>query len=590
MRLMTIFVPKVIAALVVMTTAPPAVAQSSPPSSQATPGAIAPVLSCDALAGRDLSGAVGAKIRFTTSRLDTPKGQYCAVKGVIAPTIGFEVYLPVAKWTQRYLQAGCGGLCGSINASIGQAGRCLPATEGEFVVGASDLGHQSPMGAPGEGDFARDPQKRIDFAYRANHLTALAAKALIVAYYGRPHRYAYFSGCSDGGREALMEAQRYPDDFDGISAGAPAMLFQVQNSFWHAWTRAANLRGDGSRILTSAKLPVLHAAIIAHCDADDGARDGVLSDPPACRPDPRWSACAPGATDTAACLTPEEWAAALRLYGGPTDAAGRRFLPGGAQPGSELLWQFVGERQGGPGGNMIASMAPVVYSDPRPAEMQAATFPFTAAQFARVGALHPVMDATDPDLRPFAAHGGKLLMYHGWSDTSIAPMISIAYAAAVRRTMGASAAERMMRLYMIPGMSHCGGGDGFPQIDTLSPLIAWVERGQAPAMLVADRIDDGTRMSGGPDGRGGGPGGGMGAPRPVAPYAKVAAPALASRPLPAWPQAPRYTGRGDMNGIEGWTSVPGAARVPDWYGAPLLAPLLAPGRATIARAPRAMVP
>lgn len=561
-----------IVAILSMGVATPSLAQAAPVAPVPSPGAALPVvlpqMSCTALAGRDVSDAVGAKTAIATALVDTPKGQFCAVKGTIDPAIGFAVYLPVARWTQRYLQAGCGGLCGSINASIGQAGRCLPATEGEFAVAASDLGHQGRMGASDEGAFARDPQKRIDFAHRANHLTALAAKALIAAYYGRPQRYAYFSGCSDGGREALIEAQRYPEDFDGISAGAPALLFQVQNSFWHAWTTAANLRPDGSPILTSAKLPVLHAAIIAHCDANDGARDGLLSDPPACRPDPRWSACATSASDTAACLTAEEWAAALRLYAGPVDRSGRRFLPGGAQPGSELLWQFVGGRQGRAGGGMLESMAPVVYTDPRPVETQPATFPFTAEQFDRVRRLHPLLDATDPDLRRFAGRGGKLLMYHGWSDTSIAPMILVAYVEAVRRTMGAQAAERFLRLYMVPGMSHCGGGDGYPQIDTLSPLMAWVERGRAPGVLPADRIDGGTRASGGPDGRGGGPG----TPRAVAPYAQPAAPALATLPLPAYPAAPRRTGHRGATGVDGWTFAPGAARVPDWYGAALLRP------------------
>lgn len=530
---------------------------------------VRPVIGCEALATRRLDEAVGAETRISASVIDTPKGQFCAVKGTIAPAIGFEVYLPVARWTQRYLQAGCGGLCGSINASIGQAGRCLPATEGEFVVAASDLGHQGRMGAPGEGDFADDPQKRIDFAYRANHLTALAAKALIRAYYGQPQRYAYFSGCSDGGREALMEAQRYPDDFDGISAGAPAMLFQVQNSFWHAWTTAANLRPDGTNILSAAKLPILHATVIAHCDMADGAKDGLLADPRACTPDPRWNACPDGATDTAGCLTREEWAAALRLYAGPSDAAGHRFLPGGAQPGSELLWNVGnGSGRGGPGGGMLANMTKVVYRDPRRAEAQAASFPFTTGQFARVNELHPLNDATDPDLGRFGGHGGKLLMYHGWSDTSIAPMISIAYYQSVLRVMGADATDRSVRLFMVPGMSHCGGGDGFPQIDTLSPLMAWVESGEAPSEIVADRIDDGSRPSGGPDGRGGG----LGKSRAVAPYAQPARTPLASRPLYPFPRVARYSGAGDPKEARNWVATMGEAAPLDWYGATLLSP------------------
>ncbi len=576
-----------------------AVLYATPASAQqaAALSVVNPVRDCATLAQVNLSAATGTQIDLAAKVVDTAKGQFCQVTGTIARAIGFEVDLPVARWTQRFLQAGCGGLCGSINASIGQAGGCRPATEGEFVVAASDLGHQGQMGSPTEGDFAADPQKRIDFAYRANHLTSLAAKALIRAFYGQAQRYAYFSGCSDGGREALMEAQRYPDDFDGISAGAPAMLFQVQNSFWHAWTTAANRRPDGGRILAANKLPVLHAAVLAHCDALDGVKDGLVSDPRACRPDQSWSACALSASDTSACLTADEWAAALRLYQGPTDAAGHRFVPGGAQPGSELQWSFggggpppgavmvagsmrpvdllsSGGPRGGPGkpggaaGGMVANMAKVVYRDPTPAEVDATRFPFTTAQFERVSVLHPLNDATDPDLSAFARHGGRLIMYHGWSDTSIAPMISIAYRQAVERTMGAASADRVLRLFMIPGMGHCGGGDGFPQIDTLTPLMAWVEGDRVPQVIMADRVDNDGASSGGPDGRGGGPG----MVRAPAPYAPVARPALASRPIYAYPAVARFNGNGDPMTATSYApaTTPDPALV--WYGERLLQP------------------
>ena len=551
---------------------------------------VKPVISCESLGTVDLARVTGAATRISASVVGTAKGEFCAVKGTIAPEIGFEVYLPVARWTQRYVQVGCGGLCGSINASIGQAGTCLPATEGEFVLAASDLGHQGRMGSPTEGDFAADPQKRIDFAYRGNHLTALAAKALIAAYYGQPQRYAYFSGCSDGGREALMEAQRYPDDFDGISAGAPAMMFQVQNSFWHAWTTAANLRSDGSRILTQDRLPVLHAAVLAQCDKRDGLADGLIADPQQCQPMPPKDDCTPENAKAGACLTAEEWAAALRLYRGPVDEQGNRFLPGGAQPGSEMQWAFVGQgRRGGmappvampaaappmgpaggaPGSGMLANMSKVVYRDPKSEEAQAGRFPFTTAQFARVSELHPLNDATDPDLGRFARGGGKLIMWHGWSDTSIAPMISVAYRDAVRRTMGAKRADAMLRLFMIPGVSHCGGGDGFPQIDTLSPLMAWVEKGRAPAMLVAGRTDAAAASSGGPDGRGGGPG----AVRVTAPFAQPARTTIASRPIYPYPLTARYLGTGDPGLVSSYAPArPKAIANAPWYGARLLRP------------------
>lgn len=553
---------------------------------------ITPVQSCAALAKAPLADAAGAPVTIQTALVETPKGQFCQVTGNIAPAIGFEVDLPTTKWTQRFLQAGCGGLCGMIHASIGNASACEPALDGQFVVAASDLGHKGRMGSPDEGAFAADPQKRIDFAYRANHLTALVAKALIQAFYGQAPRYSYFSGCSDGGREALMEAQRYPTDFDGISAGAPAMLFQAQNSFFHAWTVAANTRADGSHILLADKLPVLHAAVIAHCDELDGTKDGLLSDPRVCKVDPAWVRCPANATDTSRCLTPEEWEVAAKLYEGPADGAGHHFLPGGIQPGSELQWgAFVPrEAQGGRrmGDGMVASMAPVVLQDATGADADAAHYPFTVAQFARVGVLHPLNDATNTDLSHYAGRGGKLIMWHGWSDTSIAPMISVAYYKAVQKQMGQADTDRFLRLFMIPGVGHCGGGDGFGQVDTLNALMAWVESGAAPSQIVADKVED--RQMGGPptgaDGRSGPPAGGppsgpngpaprAGGPVQGAPYARPPRTALASRPIYPFPSIARYIGQDDPNLASSYA--PAASPVAeveaiDWDGADLIGP------------------
>ncbi|HEV3430684.1 MAG TPA: tannase/feruloyl esterase family alpha/beta hydrolase [Paraburkholderia sp.] len=560
---------------------------------------IAPVQSCEALAQTKLDAAVGAPVAIETKRLDTAQGEFCEVSGTIAPAIGFKLDLPTTKWTQRYLQAGCGGLCGMINASIGNAGDCRPALDGEFAVAATDMGHTGQMGAPDEGAFAADPQKRIDFAYRANHLTALASKALMRAFYGVAPRYAYFSGCSDGGREALMEAQRYPDDFDGISAGAPAMLFQIQNSFFHAWTVAANRGSDGQPILLAPKLRVLHDAVIAHCDTLDGVKDGLLSDPRACHVQASWVACKPGASDTQHCLTPAEWSVAQKIYTGPTDAEGHRFLPGGLEPGSELMWTSFVPRESHArvmSESLFSSMVPVVNLVPTQAEAAAATFPFTTAQFTRMQELHPLNDATNPDLRAFAAHGGKLIMWHGWADFSIAPMISVAYYRAVQAEMGNAATDHFLRLFMIPGVGHCGGGDGFAQVDTLSPLMTWVEQGAAPASLHADRVaarvggfggmggpapargasaPHGTPPTGGPQGGSDGRGGGMGMRAALPPVAIANQAALASRPIYPFPQIAHYLGKGDPTKASNYGPAPSSVKEPakiDWYGAFMLHP------------------
>ena len=572
-----------------------------------TLGVVKPTTDCSALANVSLRDAVGVDVTLQATTVSTAKGPFCHVTGTIAPAIHLEVDLPVEHWTQRLLQAGCGGLCGMINASIANAGGCQPAVDGEFVVAATDMGHQSQMGSPTEGSFATDPQKRIDFAYRANHLTALTAKALIKAYYNQPQKFAYFSGCSDGGREAMMEAERFPDDFDGISAGAPAMYFQVQNSLNHAWTQAVNTRADGSKVLQRAKLEVLHSAVMDHCDTLDGIKDGLLTDPRACKVEAKWVECPASATDTTSCLTHEEWTAASKLYMGPTDAQGKHFLPGGWQPGSELQWSggmfgggppraiqqagnvgpngpagpsqqggFPGSGGqgrpggpggpvgpgGGPGGGMVVSMAPVVFANATSADTNIANYPFTVEQFRRATELHGLNDATDTDLRPFASHGGKLIMYHGWSDTSIAPLISVAYYTAVQRDLGAANVDRFLRLFMMPGMGHCGGGDGFPQFDTLTPLMAWVEQGKAPAMLVADRVEG--RSMAGPDGRGG--------RTQTAPFAQPSKPALSSRPIYPFPQIAHPVGSATANAGD-FVAAPSDVSGPvtqSWVGSDLL--------------------
>ena len=554
---------------------------------------VKPVMDCSALAHASLRQAVGVDVALQASTVTTAQGTFCHVTGVIAPSIHLEVDLPAERWTQRLLQAGCGGLCGNINASIGNAYGCQPALNGEFVVAASDLGHQTErMGGAGEGDFAEDPQKRIDFAYRANHLTALTAKALIKIYYAQPQRFSYFSGCSDGGREAMMEAERYPEDFDGISAGAPAMYFQVQNSLNHAWTQYVNMRPDGSRILQGAKLEVLHTAVIDHCDTLDGVKDGLLTDPRACKVEASWVECTSGAADRTGCLTHEEWTVASKLYEGATDEQGQHFLPGGWQPGSELQWGGGGPpagarppqqpakggapqvgappRTAGPGGGMVANMAPVVFPVATPADTNIATYPFTMEQFRRAVELHGLNDAVDTDLRPFAVHGGKLIVYHGWSDTSIAPLISVAYYTAVQRDLGTANVDKFYKLFMIPGMGHCGGGDGFSQFDTLSPLMAWVEGGEAPAMLDAGKLAPVRGMAAGPDGRGGG--------RQTAPFAQPAKPVLASRPIYPFPQIAHATGANTSSAtdfVEAPSDVKGPA-TQTWIGSELLAPVKPP--------------
>ena len=524
---------------------------------------VRPVQACDALlaAARSgvLTGTTSTPVTLQSAALqETLSGTFCMVRGTIAPAIHFVVSLPLERWTQRLIALGCGGLCGQANTAIPQAGTCVPALNGEFAVMANDLGSALEPGAP-LGSFATQAQRRIDFAYRANHETTQVAKRLIQTYYGQAQRFAYFSGCSDGGREALMEAQRYPGDFDGISAGAPVINFQVQNSFYHAWVIAANRGADGQPVLLASKLPVLHQAVIRHCDALDGQTDGLLADPRMCHFNPDWVACPPHATDTAECLNADELAVVKRIYDGPHDAAGKAYWVGGPLPGSELQWDFIPQARSS--GSMSAMLGAamrryMIYpQSPAPAALVDG-FAFDDASFAKVTQLHSLNDATNPDLSAFAGHAGKLLMWHGWSDTSVSPMTSIAYYKAVQQQMGSAATDAFLRLFLLPGTGHCGGGDGFAQIDTLTPLMAWVERAEAPQQLLAAQVPDNAH----------GPRGGL--PQ----SATAGGPAPLPKPLPVPDQTPlasRIILPFPISSLRNPQDEPATI---DWHGSALFAP------------------
>ncbi|WP_225199156.1 tannase/feruloyl esterase family alpha/beta hydrolase [Gluconobacter oxydans] len=514
---------------------------------------VRPILSCEALDNVDLTHALGAEVHGQKAALlQTPKGKFCKVTGQIAPTISFEVDLPMEHWTQRFLLGGCGGLCGMTQVGVSNAGACVPALNGEFVMAGDDMGHTGSMMGLAQGEFGKDPQKRIDFAYRANHVTALAAKALTAAFYGQAPKYSYFVGCSDGGREALMEAQRYPEDFDGISAGAPAALFTVQNSFYHAWNVRGNQRADGTNILLQNRVGVLHDAVIRHCDTLSGVKDGILEEPRACHFDPVWVQCAAGQSDTSHCLTAEETQAALRLYKGATDAAGRPYIIGGPLPGSELQWALPATARGESMSQGIAASA-IAYVIPLQVDEKAADltrFHFDDASFATMTKLAPLYNAENTNLRTFHKHGGRLILWHGLADQSISPLNTIAYYQGVQREMGVEQTDSFLKFYLLPGVGHCGNGEGFPQVDFLSPLMAWTESGIAPNAIRTEKTAHGDGPMGPPpEGHGKPPAGGQihMAPMPSQPYARPDAAAIASRPVYPYPYIAQYVGVGDVN-------------------------------------------
>lgn len=571
-----------------------AIAVSSAKETQVTeeasgPGMLAvvtPVVDCSKLASADLSSAVGSSTHITSAVTvqDGKQAPYCKVLGYVEPQVKFEVHLPLSTWTQRFVQTGCGGLCGTLGIRLDNDAGCMPAQNGELALASTNMGHSGGMdGSFGEKDF----QLRIDFAYRGVHVTTLAAKALIERYYGKKAKYSYFAGCSDGGREALMEAERYPGDFNGITAGAPAMNFVTQNTFYHGWNARVNTGADGKPILTADKLPILHKAAVAKCDAEDGLKDGLISNPVVCQFDPVVTQCKPG-QDTASCLTPEQAKVAREIYAGAHDSAGNKLVVSGPLPGSELAW--AGVYIPFPGDDHIMSsmisegtLKYLVYEKNPPADYSLADLKFDRSSFAATTKLHSLYDATDPDLSAFASAGGKLILWHGLADPHISPLNTIAYYTAMRQLLGKPAVERFARLYLFPGGYHCGGGEGPFNVDLLSPIMAWVENGLAPFALIASHVPGNGMPSGPPPGAVpeggrppmGPPPGAAGTRPPMEPPPDMDAPPSAmakpdrTRPVFPYPLTAKYTGSGSPDDAKNF--VPGSAEpVPasalNWMG------------------------
>ena len=426
----------------------------------------------------------------------------CEVRAVTRPTkdseIRIELWMPLSGWNGKYLQIGNGGWAGSIN----RTGLVGPLRRG-YAVAATDNGHVSEGLVPGAAWAIGHPEKLIDFGYRAVHETSVQAKAIVRAYFGRGQNLSYFSGCSDGGREALMEAQRYPEDFEGIIAGAPA------NNWSRLFTGFVwNERALADNPIPPAKLTAIQAAVLATCDALDGVEDGLIENPRACSFDPRSMVCT--ADDASDCLTEGQVATLRRIYSGPTNPrTGERIFPGypmgtEAVQGGWVPWIVSASSQAP---SIQASFGNSYYGH---AVFEQSNWDFRTLDFdqdvafgdAKVG---PVLNATNPDLRSFRANGGKLIQYHGWGDAAITALSSIDYYENVRTFLDRFPDPRsentdiddFYRLFLVPGMGHCSGGigpssfgNGFLPVrtdaehDLLSALEAWVERVRAPDRFI----------------------------------------------------------------------------------------------------------
>ncbi|MEI9811188.1 MAG: tannase/feruloyl esterase family alpha/beta hydrolase [Acidobacteriota bacterium] len=415
------------------------------------------------------AGAKG-KGKGTNPYANLPR--FCRVVATLTPSkdsdIKVEVWLPAAGWNNKYEAVGGGGWAGVISYSA-----MAQAIERGYASSSTDTGHVG-----GRGTFALDhPEKLIDYAYRSEHEMVVKAKKVIEAFYGSPIKYSYWVGCSTGGKQGLTEAQRYPMDFDGIVAGAPAN-YMIHLHAWSIWVYQAAHKTPNS-FLEPAHLQTLHAAALKACDALDGVTDGVIENPMKCKFDPAVTACANGVTT--GCLNPDQIAAAKQIYSSATNPRTKAEVFPPLQPGSELQWTILAGRQ--PADVAADTFRFIMYKDPN---WDAMKLNFDA-DIERADKIDGHMNnATNPDLGKFFGHKGKLLMYHGWNDQLIAPQNSINYYSSVAKKLGGVAKiDQSMRLFMAPGMTHCNGGEGPSSFDALTLMEQWVEQGKAPDKMIA---------------------------------------------------------------------------------------------------------
>jgi Tannase and feruloyl esterase len=463
--------------------------------------------------------------------------EFCRVAANVTPTldsdIKMEVWMPVAGWNGKFQGEGNGGFAGVLDY-----GHMAAAVKRGFASAGTDTGHTTTDAswAPGH------PQKVIDFGYRGVHEMTVQAKAIIAAYYGAKVRHSYFASCSDGGREALMEAQRFPADYNGIIAGAPANYWTHLLVLGMWVFRATNL--DPASYIPADKVPALSAAVLAACDAQDGLKDGLLADPRQCHFDPSTLLCS--GADNKNCFTAPQVEALKKIYAGPHDSAGRQifpgYLPGGEEgPGGWPLW-ITGKA---PGHSLIGFFALGYFTDmvyEKPA-WDYQTFDIDQATKLADEKTAEALNATDPNLQPFRDHGGKLLLFHGWDDAAIPATNTINYYQSVVAKLGRRKTDSFVRLFLAPGVQHCGGGPGpndvgqdenglenDPAHNIYVAIEQWVEKSTAPAELIATKFADDADHSKG---------------------------IKTTRPWCAYPQMAKYKGSGDPNDAGNFVCVAG---------------------------------
>jgi Tannase and feruloyl esterase len=463
---------------------------SAAAQTQGAPSDTDPASACRKLGTTSFEQIPGAPTWITSATVVAANGgqaAYCEIKGHVLQHVGLQMRLPLEGWNNKLYMNGNHGLGGPFFMD-----ECEGALARNYAIGTTDMGHS---GRVTDGGFAYDNmQGKIDFAYRATHVAAVAAKEIAKAFYQRPATRSYFSGCSTGGRQALMEAQRYPEDFDGIIAG-PAPIYDAGMMATHSfWGEKANRDSNNQIILRHDKLKMLSNAVYKACDGLDGLVDGIINDPRRCSFDPQ---LCPGNVDSPDCFTQAQVDVVRRVYEQPHDSSGKSIYPGSVPRGSELMWaRVIPDRpdQLGRGAEIGQDfLRYMAFEEDAGPGFDPLSFDFDRDP-SRLTAMARLYDASNPDLSKFKARGGKLIMYSGWADENMSPFATVHYYEEVINKMGGLAAtQTFARLLMVPGAFHCRGGVGPVLVanDLLPALEDWVENGVAPDRIIAAQVDAG---------------------------------------------------------------------------------------------------
>ena len=448
---------------------------------------------CTALANLPMQGAFTTSARIVDAHDGLP--DYCEVRARALPEITIEVRLPL-DWNGGYYQAGCGGFCGILgraDASGGWVNAMRPGLERNYATATSDSGHHG-LSVLDAGWAADNPHGERDWGWRSIGETHRVAQALIEAFYAAPSERAIFQGCSTGGRMAHVAAQRYPEMFDGIISGAPAMDYPGLVATKMSWLMQANTGPDGAQILKPGKEGLIGAAVMAQCDGTDGEEDGVIADPRACEVDLSGLQCdGAGGAD---CLSEAELGVISKWRQGPRNAAGDQLYPGGVPEGSEPFWGLwlTGFEDGG--GALVNAFttnfgAWMAFEEDPGAFWTPQRFDFETdpARLARAAEMY---NGDSPDLSAFRAAGGKMIVWHGWADPIVTPYKTVDwYEEAADLAGGEEALAEDVALFMVPGLDHCGilpgpGSISAASLDPTAAMEAWLETGERPETIRAE--------------------------------------------------------------------------------------------------------